>query len=75
MAHATTPVTTTRPTLVGLCGVTLPADSPSIRLQEMPTGGYIVAYDKHTWTAEQVAGLMRMHYGDIEIVTAAEAGA
>jgi hypothetical protein len=44
-------------------------------MQEMPNGGYLIAYDKHTWTADQVASLMRMHLGDIEIVTAAQGGA
>lgn len=75
MAHASTSVSTTTLPLVGLIALTLPADGPSIRMQEMPDQGYIVAYDRNTWTAEQVAGLMRIHLGDIELVQAPAGGA
>jgi hypothetical protein len=71
MAQLSMPVTSTLPA-VGLCAVTF-KDGPSIRILEMEIG-CLVAYDRDTWTREQVEGLMQLRVGDFELVEPAKAG-
>lgn len=74
MAQASTSVTSTLPR-VGLCAVTLPPNGPSIQTFEMPDNGLLVAYDRGTWTREQIDGWVRIYFGDYELVQPAEGGA
>jgi hypothetical protein len=72
MTRTSAPVSTALPA-VGLCGVTLPADGPSIRILHMTDlDGYIVAYDKHTWTVAQIEDLVRIYLGDFQLVEPAD---
>lgn len=73
MAHASMSVTSALP-LVGLCAVTLPKTGPTIHMLPMDSG-LIVAYDKDTWTREQIDGWVRIYVGDYELVEPATAGA
>ena len=75
MAQPSTSVTSALPK-VGIFPTTFPADSPTIRILNMPGNGHVVAYDRDTWTADQIDGLMRLRFGDYELVEApAEEGA
>lgn len=74
MAHASTSVTSALP-LVGLCAVTLKT-GPSIRILDMPSlGGYIVAYDRDSWSRPLIERYVRMYLGDYELVEPATGGA
>lgn len=75
MAQPSTPVSTANLPAVGLCAVTLPADGPSIHILPMPDNGHLVAYDKHTWTRDQIDGWVRLYVGgDYQLIEPAKGG-
>lgn len=75
MAHASTPVSTALPA-VGLFPLDLPADGPSIQILEIDgSNGYLIAYDRQTWAAEQILGYAELRFGAFDLVEAPKAGA
>lgn len=68
MAHATTSVTSTLPA-VGLFPVAIPAGQPTIQVLEIEeTNNFLIAYDRDTWTPEQIHGLAGLRFGAYETV-------
>lgn len=75
MAQPSTAVISDLPA-VGLFPLNLPADGPSIQIMEIEnTNSYLIAYDRNTWTVDQIHGWASMRFGAYETVELDEAGA
>jgi hypothetical protein len=77
MAQLSTHVSTASRIRVGLCAVELPADTAPMRAFPAPSlGGWFAAYDPQRMTEAELLDVLRdMLDTDLDVVTAAEAGA